>query len=52
VTFNKGGRWLRTKVIDRGPYTEGVSWDLTQAAAEALGIEQTESVRSAVIKKR
>ena len=52
VTFNKGGRWLRTKVIDSGPYTKGVSWDLTQAAAEALGIEQTESVRSAVIKKR
>jgi hypothetical protein len=50
VTFNEGGRWLRTKVVDRGPYTRGVSWDLTQAAAEALGMEHTESVRAAVIK--
>ena len=52
VAFNKGGRWLRTKVIDRGPYVKGVSWDLTQGAAEALGMEYTESVRSAVIKKK
>jgi Lytic transglycolase/Putative peptidoglycan binding domain len=50
VTFNKGGRWLRTKVVDRGPYMRGVSWDLTQAAAEALGMEHTASVRAAVIK--
>ena len=50
VTLNKGGRWLRTKVVDRGPYMRGVSWDLTQAAAEALGMEHTERVRAAVIK--
>ena len=31
-----GGRFLRTKVVDRGPYTEGVRWDLTCAAAEKL----------------
>ena len=51
VTFNKGGRWLRTKVIDRGPYVRGRTWDLTQRAAEALGMEHTESVRAAVIEK-
>jgi rare lipoprotein A (peptidoglycan hydrolase) len=51
VTFNKGGRWLRTKVIDRGPYIRGRTWDLTQKAAEALGMEYTESVRSTVIMK-
>jgi len=51
VTFNKGGRWLRTKVIDRGPYVHGRTWDLTQKAAEALGMEYTESVRAAVIAK-
>jgi peptidoglycan hydrolase-like protein with peptidoglycan-binding domain len=50
VTLNKGGRWLRTKVVDRGPYMRGVFWDLTQAAAEALGMEYTEKVRAAVIK--
>jgi rare lipoprotein A len=52
VVFNKGGRWLRTKVIDRGPYAKGVSWDLTQKAAEALGVDVTEKVRSAVVKRR
>jgi hypothetical protein len=52
VTFNKGGRWLRARVIDRGPFAKGVTWDLTQAAAEALGVEYTESVRSAVIEKK
>jgi Lytic transglycolase/Putative peptidoglycan binding domain len=50
VTFNRGNRWLRTKVVDSGPYARGASWDLTQAAAEALGMEHTESVRAAVIK--
>ncbi|MGH2962136.1 MAG: RlpA-like double-psi beta-barrel domain-containing protein [Solirubrobacterales bacterium] len=51
VVFNKGGRWVRAKVIDRGPFVKGRSWDLTQAAARALGMEYTESVRSAVIEK-
>jgi hypothetical protein len=52
VVFHKGGRWLRTKVIDRGPYVKGRTWDLTQRAAEALGMEVTEPVRSAVVKRR
>jgi rare lipoprotein A (peptidoglycan hydrolase) len=51
VVFNKGGRWLRAKVIDRGPYVRGRKWDLTQKAARALGMEYTESVRSAVTKE-
>lgn len=51
VVFNKGGRWLRTKVIDRGPFMKGVSWDLTQKAAERLGVDVTETVRSAVVKR-
>jgi rare lipoprotein A (peptidoglycan hydrolase) len=50
VVFSKGGHWLRTKVIDRGPYVRGRKWDLTQEAAQALGMEYTESVRSAVTK--
>ena len=52
VVFNKGGRWLRTKVIDRGPFVEDVRWDLTQRAAEALNVEVTEKVRAAVVKRR
>jgi peptidoglycan lytic transglycosylase len=32
-----GGRRLVVSVIDRGPYVAGVTWDLTTAAADALG---------------
>jgi rare lipoprotein A (peptidoglycan hydrolase) len=38
-------------VIDRGPFMKGVSWDLTQKAAERLGVDVTETVRSAVVKR-
>lgn len=51
VTFKKGGRFLRTKVIDRGPFVRGLQWDLTRAAARKLGITQTESLRSAIIRR-
>lgn len=50
VTFNKGGRWLRTRVIDRGPYVGGRTWDLTRKAARQLGMTHTETVRSAVLR--
>ena len=36
VVFGYQGRWVRAKVIDRGPYTKGVSWDLTRATADRL----------------
>jgi rare lipoprotein A (peptidoglycan hydrolase) len=49
VTFFAHGRWLRTKVVDRGPYKKGRKWDLTQAAAEQLNVEVTEKVRAAPI---
>ncbi len=49
VTFYAHGAWLRTKVIDRGPYVKHRKWDLTQAAAEALGVEVTEKVRAAPV---
>jgi len=31
------GREIVVPVVDRGPYHEGYSWDLTQASADALG---------------
>lgn len=36
VKFVYRGRAIVTRVIDRGPYTRGNSWDLTLAAARAL----------------
>ena len=29
VTLRYRGRFLRTRVIDRGPYSHGARWDLT-----------------------
>jgi rare lipoprotein A (peptidoglycan hydrolase) len=37
ITFRYAGRVLRVPVIDRGPYIVGREWDLTGAAADALG---------------
>jgi rare lipoprotein A (peptidoglycan hydrolase) len=37
INFSYGGRALRLAVIDRGPYIAGREWDLTGAAADALG---------------
>jgi peptidoglycan hydrolase-like protein with peptidoglycan-binding domain len=37
VVFAHRGRWVRAKVIDRGPYIKGRKWDLTKPLAEALG---------------
>ena len=38
VYFRFGGRTVRTKVVDRGPYAAGVHFDLTWAAARKLGV--------------
>lgn len=38
------GRELTVPVVDRGPFTKGVTWDLTLATARALGITETSTV--------
>ena len=50
VTIKYRGRFLRTRVIDRGPYVKGVKWDLTSAAAKQLGFRGSENVRSAIVR--
>lgn len=42
------GHYLVTKVIDRGPYTKGNAFDLTNGARRALGFEGVDRVRYAV----
>ncbi|MBM3666352.1 MAG: hypothetical protein FJW90_02535 [Actinobacteria bacterium] len=37
VVFAYEGRWARAKVIDRGPFIAGRTWDLTARLAERLG---------------
>jgi rare lipoprotein A (peptidoglycan hydrolase) len=48
VKFVFGGRVVVTRVIDRGPYTTGFAWDLTNGTREALGFEGSGRIRYAV----
>jgi hypothetical protein len=50
VTLKYGGRYLRARVIDRGPYASGVRWDLTQKTARELHLTTTDTIRAAPIR--
>ena len=50
VTVEYRGKFVRAKVIDRGPYAHGATWDLTQATARKIGMDGTSTVRAAVIR--
>jgi hypothetical protein len=47
VVIRYKGRFARTTVIDRGPFANGASWDLTQATARALHFKTTDTIRVA-----
>jgi rare lipoprotein A (peptidoglycan hydrolase) len=49
VKFAVKGRTLVVPVVDRGPYTKGVEWDLTAGAAQQLGLAETEKVATRVV---
>ena len=51
VKFNFRGRSLIARVIDRGPYSDGYSWDLTNGARRLLGFEGAGPIRYAVALK-
>jgi hypothetical protein len=44
VAFLYRGRTTTVRVVDRGPFANGASWDLTAAAAKRLGFEHTDTV--------
>jgi hypothetical protein len=44
VTVLYRGRETTVRVIDRGPFANGASWDLTMATAKALGIKETATI--------
>lgn len=44
VTVYYRGREMTVPVIDRGPFANHATWDLTQATAQALGIVQTVTI--------
>jgi rare lipoprotein A (peptidoglycan hydrolase) len=47
VTYR--GQGLTVPVVDRGPYANGADWDLTAAAAQALGIEETVHIATIIV---
>jgi hypothetical protein len=44
VQIYYGGKMIVVPVIDRGPYANHATWDLTQATAQQLGMTGTETV--------
>jgi rare lipoprotein A (peptidoglycan hydrolase) len=52
VTFAYMGRWVRAKVIDRGPYNGDYKWDLTRKTAKRLGFlsSPTGRLKAAVVR--
>ena len=48
VRFVYRGRSLLARVIDRGPFSPGHAWDLTNGARLALGFEGSDIVRYSV----
>lgn len=48
VKFVYRGHHLVTRVIDRGPYSEGNDWDLTNGARRALGFPGVDQIKYAV----
>jgi rare lipoprotein A (peptidoglycan hydrolase) len=49
ISFTYAGRTLTVPVIDRGPYIAGREWDLTGAAADALGFPGLGQIAWAVV---
>jgi hypothetical protein len=49
VKVSYRGQRLTLPVVDRGPYANGADWDLTAAAAQTLGIEETVHIATSVV---
>ncbi|MBA2637936.1 MAG: septal ring lytic transglycosylase RlpA family protein, partial [Solirubrobacterales bacterium] len=47
VTLHRGGRFVTVRVVDRGPFVDGVTFDLTAATARSLGLRVTQRIRAA-----
>lgn len=48
VKFAYHGRQIVTRVIDRGPFSEGNDWDLTNGARKLLGFEGSDRILYAI----
>jgi peptidoglycan hydrolase-like protein with peptidoglycan-binding domain len=48
VLFRLGDKFLRARVIDRGPFIDGRTWDLTRRAARKMGLSGIAEIDAAV----
>ena len=51
VALRANGRSIVVPVIDRGPYADGVTYDLTRATAEQLGVMHTARIGAAILSR-
>lgn len=51
VALRANGRSVVVPVIDRGPYANGATYDLTRATAEQLGVMRTAQIGAAVLSR-
>ena len=51
VALRANGRSIVVPVIDRGPYAHGVTYDLTAATAEHLGVKHTAQIGAAIVSR-
>jgi rare lipoprotein A len=51
VALRANGRSIVVPVIDRGPYADGVTYDLTRATAEQLGVTHTARIGAAILSR-
>ena len=51
VGLRANGRSIVVPVIDRGPYADGVTYDLTRGTAEYLGVMHTSRIGAAVLSR-
>jgi rare lipoprotein A (peptidoglycan hydrolase) len=51
VALRYRGHTVVVPVVDRGPYSRGVSYDLTEATARKLGMTQTSRVAAAPLQQ-
>jgi rare lipoprotein A len=51
VALSANGRSIVVPVIDRGPYADGVTYDLTGATAEHLGVMHTAQIGAAILSR-
>jgi peptidoglycan hydrolase-like protein with peptidoglycan-binding domain len=46
LVLHRAGRFVTARVVDRGPFTGGVTLDLTAATARSLGLQAAEPIHS------